>query len=1166
MKTVLLNRTLTCAALLLLTLPAFAAPPTPLTLRELLARHQKAAGTPAARQDQSPQEVVYDVSAGGLTGTMTTYEAPPHRTRTEIALGPLTMVSGSDGKTTWEQDGAGNVRILGGEELSEDKADTSFSLESFDPFKKGTHAVVTLRPARDPETGCYVVDVQPRGGSAQTIYLDPKTYLVSKSVVRKGGLAAVISILAYRTEFGQALPSRLQIQYGGLPLAIDATLQKAVRLPTVEAKLFQPPTVPRDWEFLTPGAGTEASLPFSADGDEVVVDVSVNGHPLRLLLDSGAGSSFVTAQAAQAAGLTMTGDLPALGYGGTSATGVATAATVEIGSAVRLRGLPLHVVKDPNLAKLLSDRGQVDGAIGYDVFTRFVVRIDYPGKRLTLSDPAAPPAPAAPGTLTLPLKLENRTPTVLASVDGHAPARFLVDTGDAGEVHLYSQYAQANGLLPKPGDPHARTSVGMGVGGTLTETLTPAHTLSLGGQRLSGVTIATMSGPGITQISTTAGGIGNLALHQFIATFDYAHNRLRLEPVAPPAPNSGGAGGEAKPAVYYPRHHPRLLLADDVVTPHMTLQTLLARHLYALGGAEAVAAIKNTRTTSDVSTGGIHGTITTVYAEPDKEYEEDKLGILDIVQGYDGKTAWQRDTNGNVRPLAGEELKDLRVQLFFDTNSYVLPGRMPGKLTLRPDREMGTGNYVVDALPDGGKPTTLFFDPRTFFIVKEQHLDDNVQVTTTYGDYRTVDGTRFPFRTATTNGTARYDITGTVTKLENNVALPPGLFQPPTGGDKFRFLHAGDTQATVPFDMDDGEIGVGVRINGQPARVFLDSGASGIALSQQTATQLGLKTSGFLEARGYGGSTDLRPIRIDRFEVPGAIQLTDVAAIAIDLPDTLNSYFSRPLAGFVGYDLLAHFVVRVDFPKKQLTFISPAAFKPTAADGPALPIELDNDVPSVQAQIDALPPARFLIDTGDEAVLRLYSPYVSDNGLDKKYPHGALTTGGGIGGVSRSRTTRIGSFHVAGVTFRSVPTDFSLDPKGGASQVNAGSLGSALLSRFVVTFDYPHGRIFLAPAPEAREAFVTRTSGLTLRETKDAQGRSHLVIAEIQSRSPASGAGLNAYDELLEVDGQPADRLGLEGARRLLSVASGHPTHTLLVQSTIGGARSVKISLYDPLQ
>ncbi len=295
-----------CAALFCLAFPALAAPP---TLREVLARHQRAAGTPAAQQDKSAHEIVYDISAGGLTGTMTSYEAPPRRTRTEIALGPLTMISGSDGKTTWEQDGAGNVRILGGEELAENKADTSFSLESFDPFKKGAAGTVTLRAGRDPETKCYVLDVQPKGGTQQTVYLDPQTYLVRKFVERKGGIAGIITILAYQTEFGEKIPSRLQIQYAGLPLAIDANLQKAMRLTTVASSLFAPPSLPKDWEFLTPGAQTQATIPFTTEDNEIVVPVSVNGHALRLLLDSGAGSAFVTAQAAAAAGLTTQGEI-----------------------------------------------------------------------------------------------------------------------------------------------------------------------------------------------------------------------------------------------------------------------------------------------------------------------------------------------------------------------------------------------------------------------------------------------------------------------------------------------------------------------------------------------------------------------------------------------------------------------------------------------------------------------------------------------------------------------------------------------------------------------------------------------------------------------------------------------------------------------------------------
>ena len=1168
------QRAFLCASLLCLFFPAAAAPPATLTLSELLTRHQRASGPPPAHQDKGQQEIIYDISAGGLVGTLTSYEAPEHRIRQEVRLGPIASTTGSDGKTTWEQDGTGNVRILSGEELAENKADAGFSLENVDPFKKGVKGgagTMTLRPGRDADTGCYVLDVQPKGGTQQTIYLDPSTYLVRQSVVRKGGIATTIRILAYKKLFGTQTPSHLQIQPGGLPLTIDATLHQATRRPTFLASLFTPPTGAKDWQFLTPGASTEVSFPFATDENEVVVFASVNGHPLRFLLDSGAGAAFVTSQAAQTAGLTTQGNLPALGYGGSSATGLATQATIEVGGSVRLLRQTLHVIKDPNIAKLLSAHGHVDGAIGYELLTRFVTRLDYTNKTITLTDPAAARAAPDARAVSLPLKIEGRVPTILASVDGHPPARFLVDTGDAGGVHLYTQYAQANGLLPRTGDPSAQTRSGVGVGGAIQETVTPGHTLGLGSLKLSDLGLATMTGPGITSVSTNAGGIGNLALNHFGVTFDYARGQMQLvpAPVAPPAPlvppAKPGPVGAMRPGAA------RFSLAADVFlvpTPAapMTLASLLQRHLAAMGGADVLTAIRNTKVVSSVLTGGIQGTITTIYATPDREYEEDKLGILDITQGYDGKTAWQRDTNGNVRPLAGEELKDLRVQLFFDTNSYVLPGRIAGKLTLRPRPEPETGNWVVDALPDGGKPTTLFFDPHTFFIVKEQHLDDNVQVTTTYSDYRTVDGARFPFQMTVTNGTARYDVVGTVTRIQNNIPLPPGLFSPPTGGGKFHFLRPGQTSATVPFDMDDGEIGLSVRLNGQPARVFLDSGASTIALSQQTATRLGLKSSGFLEARGYGGSTDLHPILVNRFEVPGAVELTDVTAVAIEMPDTLNSYFTRPIAGFVGYDLLAHFVVRVDFPHKQITFIQPDAFHPSPRDGKALPLELDGDVPSVEAQFDTLPVQRFLIDTGDEAALRLYSPFVAQYSLDKKYPHGLLTAGGGIGGVSRSRVTRTGSLQVAGVTLHDVPTDFSLDPKGGASVVNAGSLGATLLSRFVVTFDYPHSRVFFAPAANAHAPFVTETTGLTLMETKDPQGRAHVVVAQIQARSPTVRAGLNTFDEVLAIDGRKTAQLGLTRARQLLSPLSGRQSHTLLVQSTIGKPRTITVPLFDPLQ
>ena len=186
---------------------------------------------------------------------MTIYEAPPHKSRMEMSLGPIAMTTGTDGRVTWEQDGAGNVRILGGEELSEQAADTGFSLENFDPAKNTGGTQVKLRPALDPATHCYVLDVEPKNGSQQTVYLDARTYLVRKTVEHKGGLTSVVSVLAYTLKDGTQVPSHLAIQYAGLPLVIDANLKSVQRLPAVTAAFFAPPPRQKTGGFYSPAHG-----------------------------------------------------------------------------------------------------------------------------------------------------------------------------------------------------------------------------------------------------------------------------------------------------------------------------------------------------------------------------------------------------------------------------------------------------------------------------------------------------------------------------------------------------------------------------------------------------------------------------------------------------------------------------------------------------------------------------------------------------------------------------------------------------------------------------------------------------------------------------------------------------------------------------------------------
>ncbi len=222
----------------------------------------------------------------------------------------------------------------------------------------------------------------------------------------------------------------------------------------------------------------------------------------------------------------------------------------------------------------------------------------------------------------------------------------------------------------------------------------------------------------------------------------------------------------------------------------------------------------------------------------------------------------------------------------------------------------------------------------------------------------------------------------------------------------------------------------------------------------------------------------------------------------------------------------------------------------------------------MQAQFDGLPPGRFLVDTGDAlSPVKLYGPFVSRYGVAQAYPKGMEIIGAGVGGEARERRVRAHSFTLGGTTLSDVPTDLALDAKGGSSRFLAGALGYDFLSHFIVTFDYPHGRIFFAPNPAAPKAFDTRTFGVYVVSEADdlVKNKRQIRVIYVDGRAPAADAGIVRGDIITKIDGQPADALGLGEVRRLLSPDGGKDSHVLTIIGPEGGTGNVKVSMYDPM-
>ena len=177
-----------------------------------------------------------------------------------------------------------------------------------------------------------------------------------------------------------------------------------------------------------------------------------DSQPLWFALDSGASFPFVIdIRRARALGLKLQDHLT---FEGGAGPGTYEAARTR-GVSISLTGLKfadqtLNVIA---LDSIEAQTGRpLDGLVGIDLFTRYVVEIDYFGKKISLFDPKTYTYSGA-GT-SIPLTLHDGHFFVPAKIEmpGHPPleGQFLVDTG-GGPITavLTTPFAQSNNL-PAP--------------------------------------------------------------------------------------------------------------------------------------------------------------------------------------------------------------------------------------------------------------------------------------------------------------------------------------------------------------------------------------------------------------------------------------------------------------------------------------------------------------------------------------------------------------------------------------------------------------------------------------------------------------------------------------------------------------------------------------------
>jgi hypothetical protein len=494
-------------------------------LQEVLARAKEAAGGKAWDDVRALRSKV-KIEMSGLSGQAESWEdVRTGRYAGSFSLGSFSGAQGFDGKNTWVRDTSGQVRVSDSGDAREGSANEAYRRTLAWWYPERWPAEISLVGDRqEGDRSFHVLRIHPKGGRPFEMWIDARTWLTDRVVEQASRETRTGFMSDYRDVGGLKLPFTQRNTNGETKYDQVLVTESVEVNPEISDATFRMPEGGTN-DFEIQGGKTSATLPFELLNNHIFVKVRLDGkEPLHMFLDTG-GMNVVTPEVAKRLGLEGQGAIQGRGVGEkTEDVALTQVKEMRVGDAV-LRDQTFFLFPLRGISEV--EGVQVDGIIGYEVFKRFTVRIDYAKKLLTFTLPEAFDGKGA-GT-AVAFTFDEQTPQVDGEIDG-IPGKFTIDTGSRNSLDLTAPFVEAHGLVAKYA-PKVEAMTGFGVGGGVRSAVTRAKLLKLGAVEVPApVTSFSLNKKGSLASRYVAGNVGGGVLRRFTVTFDYSRQTIWLAP------------------------------------------------------------------------------------------------------------------------------------------------------------------------------------------------------------------------------------------------------------------------------------------------------------------------------------------------------------------------------------------------------------------------------------------------------------------------------------------------------------------------------------------------------------------------------------------------------------------------------------------------------------
>jgi hypothetical protein len=281
---------------------------------------------------------------------------------------------------------------------------------------------------------------------------------------------------------------------------------------------------------------SKVEIPIEIHNNLAVVSVILNEQiPLKFIIDTGVRTAILTEKTySDILQVKYTKKYSLKGPGGEKILDAYVASNVRIDlPGVHGEGCAMFVLEKDYLELSNSLGTPVHGVLGYELFSRFVVKIDYQRKMMTLIKPQH--FKPKKNFMPLPITIEDTKPYLVAPIQLNSTstisAKLLIDTG-ASHGLLLDPQSDKRIAVPSPS---IAGNIGRGLGGLITGKMARINGLSLGKYQITNLIVnfpdpeSYLDSTKMGKVTFRNGSLGGELLNRFTVIFDFAKGQLYLK-------------------------------------------------------------------------------------------------------------------------------------------------------------------------------------------------------------------------------------------------------------------------------------------------------------------------------------------------------------------------------------------------------------------------------------------------------------------------------------------------------------------------------------------------------------------------------------------------------------------------------------------------------------